>query len=169
MLATACLRQVLLESSEEVDKCVQLYETLLTRHTTMVVGATGGGKSVILNTLARAQTRMNVPTKLHILNPKAQSVAELYGVMDPDTRDWTDGLLSNIFRELNKPLPPDKQEARYIVFDGDVDAVRPHKRGVIETTIFISKVRRLKTTKPQNPPRQPSLPGLDWDRAWLVW
>lgn len=39
-------------------------------------------------------------------------MAELYGVLDPDTRDWTDGLLSCIFREINKPLPPDKDEAR---------------------------------------------------------
>lgn len=33
-----------------------------------------------------------------MLNPKAISVSELYGVLDKDTRDWTDGLLSNIFR-----------------------------------------------------------------------
>ncbi|KAK3269901.1 Dynein heavy chain cytoplasmic, partial [Cymbomonas tetramitiformis] len=115
--------QVLLEASEQVDKAIQLYETVLTRHTTMVVGATGGGKSVILNTLARAQTKMGITTKMHIINPKAQSVAELYGVMDPETRDWTDGLLSNVFRELNRPLPPDKEERRWVVFDGDVDAV----------------------------------------------
>ena len=36
---------------------VQLYETMMTRHTTMVVGPTGGGKSVIINTLAQAQTK----------------------------------------------------------------------------------------------------------------
>ncbi|KAG8306673.1 Dynein heavy chain 10, axonemal [Homalodisca vitripennis] len=52
---------------------------------------------------------------------QACSVIELYGVLDPDTRDWTDGLLSNIFRELNKPT--DKAERRYILFDGDVDAL----------------------------------------------
>lgn len=46
---------------------------------------------------------------------------ELYGVLDPDTRDWTDGLLSNIFRDVNKPT--DKPERRYILFDGDVDAL----------------------------------------------
>jgi len=50
-------------------------------------------------------------------------IKELYGELDPETRDWTDGLLSNIFRELNRPLPPDKDECRYIVFDGDVDAL----------------------------------------------
>ena len=42
---------------------------------------------------------------------------------DPDTRDWTDGLLSNIFREMNKPLPSDKNDKNYLVFDGDVDAL----------------------------------------------
>lgn len=31
---------------------------------------------------------------------------------DPDTRDWTDGLLSCIFREINKPLPPDRENER---------------------------------------------------------
>lgn len=29
----------------------------MTRHTTMIVGPTGGGKSVVLNTLAQAQTK----------------------------------------------------------------------------------------------------------------
>jgi len=29
----------------------------MTRHTTMVVGPTGGGKSVVINTLAQSQTR----------------------------------------------------------------------------------------------------------------
>ena len=42
---------------EQVDKVVQLYETMMTRHTTMVVGPTGGGKSVVIKTLAEAQTK----------------------------------------------------------------------------------------------------------------
>jgi dynein heavy chain len=90
--------QVLAGAGDQVDKVVQLYEVLMTRHTVMVVGQTGGGKSVILSTLARAQTAMGRRTALHVLNPKAITVAELYGVLDKDTRDWTDGLLSNIFR-----------------------------------------------------------------------
>uniref|UniRef100_A0A7S0KGL2 Dynein-1, subspecies f n=1 Tax=Micromonas pusilla TaxID=38833 RepID=A0A7S0KGL2_MICPS len=115
--------KVMVNPSEQVDKVVQLYETMLTRHTTMVVGNTGGGKSVIINTLARSQTKMGRHTKIHVVNPKAQSVAELYGEMDPETRDWTDGVLSNHFRTLCKPLPPGRDEVRWIVFDGDVDAV----------------------------------------------
>ena len=46
----------------------------------------------------------------------------MYGILNPLTRDWTDGLLSNIFREINKVT--DKcNERRYILFDGDVDAL----------------------------------------------
>ncbi|KAJ3376353.1 Dynein heavy chain 10, axonemal, partial [Entophlyctis sp. JEL0112] len=76
---------------EQVDKVVQLYETMLTRHTSMVVGPAGGGKTVVIDTLAKSQTKLGIPTKLYLLNPKAVTVAELYGTMDPVTRDWTDG------------------------------------------------------------------------------
>ncbi|XP_072367150.1 dynein axonemal heavy chain 10 isoform X2 [Scyliorhinus torazame] len=105
----------------QVDKVVQMYETMMTRHTTMVVGPTGGGKTVVINTLCQAQTRLALLTKLYTLNSKAVSVIELYGILDPATRDWTDGILSNIFRDINKPT--DKKERRYILFDGDVDAL----------------------------------------------
>lgn len=64
---------------------------------------------------------MGVPTKLFVINPKDRSVIDLYGILDPVTRDWTDGLLSNIFRDINKPT--DKNERKYIVYDGDVDAL----------------------------------------------
>ncbi|XP_071619148.1 dynein axonemal heavy chain 10 isoform X2 [Heliangelus exortis] len=105
----------------QVDKVVQMYETMLTRHTTMIVGPTGGGKSVVINTLCQAQNKLGILTKLYTLNPKAMSVIELYGILDPTTRDWTDGVLSNIFRDINRPT--DKKEQRYILFDGDVDAL----------------------------------------------
>ena len=65
--------------------------------------------------------RIGLATKLFTLNPKATTVVELYGVLDPITWDWTDGLLSNIFREVNKPT--DKNERKYILFDGDVDTL----------------------------------------------
>ncbi|KAL2092820.1 hypothetical protein ACEWY4_012618 [Coilia grayii] len=120
------VEQILLENQyvmlpNQVDKVVQLYETMMTRHTTMVVGPTGGGKSVVVNTLCQSQTRLGLVTRMYALNPKAMSVIELYGILDPATRDWTDGILSNIFRDINKPT--DKKEKRYILFDGDVDAL----------------------------------------------
>ena len=39
------------------------------------------------------------------MNAKSMTLPELYGVMDPVTRDWTDGLISKTFRDLNHPLP----------------------------------------------------------------
>ncbi|XP_058060896.1 dynein axonemal heavy chain 10 [Anopheles bellator] len=106
---------------KQMDKVQQLYETMMTRHSTMVVGPTGGGKSVVIRTLIEAQTKMGLPTKCTVLNPKACSVVELYGCLDPTTRDWVDGLFSNIFREMNKPT--ERDERRYVCFDGDVDAL----------------------------------------------
>ncbi|XP_022902554.2 dynein axonemal heavy chain 10 [Onthophagus taurus] len=107
--------------ADQCDKVVQLYETMMTRHCTMIVGPTGGGKTVVIQNLADSQTHLGYPTKLITMNPKACTVIELYGILDPATRDWTDGLLSNIFREINKPT--EKIERRYIIFDGDVDAL----------------------------------------------
>ena len=65
-----------------------------------------------------------IPTKIDLINPKMITLNELYGVLDPDSRDWTDGLLSKIFKEANTPkTEDDKPERRWIIFDGDVDAV----------------------------------------------
>lgn len=66
---------------------------------------------------------MGIKTSLFVLNPKALTLNELYGILDPDTRDWTDGLLSHLFRELNRSLHAHRKENRFLVFDGDADAV----------------------------------------------
>jgi dynein heavy chain len=109
----------------QVDKIIQMYETILVRHTCMIVGPTGGSKSVVLDTLMRAELpAVNVKVVMFRLNPKAQTVNELYGVMDPETRDWQDGVLSKIFRTNNQPLGPNQEnEVRWIIYDGDVDAL----------------------------------------------
>ncbi|OHS98802.1 Dynein heavy chain family protein [Tritrichomonas foetus] len=106
---------------KQMAKVIQLHETMNARHTTMVVGNTGGGKSVIIDIMAKAQTRLGTLTRIYTINPKACTVLELYGVLDPTTRDWKWGLFSKIFKEINQTT--DKKEARYINFDGDVDAV----------------------------------------------
>lgn len=100
----------------QVDKVIQLYETMNTRHSVMVVGGTCGGKTVVINALAYAQTHaLGLPTSLHILNPKAQTVLELYGHLDEVSRDWHDGLLSRIFRDVNQKA--EKGEERRWVYN----------------------------------------------------
>ena len=96
-----------------------------TRHTTMIVGPTGSGKTVVIKALAAAlKEDTEIPTKIDTINPKMVTNLELYGVLDPDTRDWTDGLLSKIFKNANKPRTPDMKPSRnWILYDGDVDAL----------------------------------------------
>ena len=56
---------------KQVDKIVQLYETMLTRHTTMVVGPTGAGKSVVIDTLAKSlKGFLGSTTVTYVINPK---------------------------------------------------------------------------------------------------
>lgn len=50
---------------------------MLTRHTTMVVGPTGAGKSTVIRILQAVEN-----TTIAAMNPKAVTVDELYGVMD---------------------------------------------------------------------------------------
>ena len=110
---------------KQVDKVMQLYETMQTRHTTMVVGPTGGGKSTIIHGLKHGFQGVipDLKVNIDVINSKSITVKELYGVLEPTTRDWTDGLLSKLFREMNMPLPEGKQEKRWILYDSDVDAI----------------------------------------------
>lgn len=71
----------------QVDKVIQLYETMETRHSTMIVGPTGGGKTVIIDTLATAhKVAFDEPVKLYPINPKAQTTNELYGTLGKGNR-----------------------------------------------------------------------------------
>jgi dynein heavy chain len=91
----------------------------------MMVGPTSGGKSVIIKTLAHSlQEETGVRTQINTLNAKSITLKELYGVLDPDSRDWTDGLLSKIYKGANQAHGPDSPpERQWILFDGDVDAI----------------------------------------------
>jgi len=81
----------------QIDKIVQLYETMLTRHTTMVVGPTGSGKSTVIAGLRHVQN-----ATCFFINPKSITTNQLYGTMDMQTREWSDGLLSKTFRTANE-------------------------------------------------------------------
>ena len=52
------------------------------------------------------------------LNPKAVTNDELYGIINPSTREWKDGLFSVIMREQAN-MPGDGP--KWIILDGDID------------------------------------------------
>ncbi|CAH8821185.1 unnamed protein product, partial [Trichobilharzia szidati] len=65
---------------------------------------------------------LGINTKLYTINPKDRSVNDLYGVLEPTSREWMDGLLSHLFRVMNQ-VGSDVNERRMLIFDGDVDAL----------------------------------------------
>ncbi|XP_030378328.1 dynein heavy chain 6, axonemal [Scaptodrosophila lebanonensis] len=112
-----------------IRKCLQLYETMCVRWGVMLVGPTGGGKSVVLHALEFALAHLfenNVkdpnfrPVNIQTMNPKAVTMNELYGYVDPKTLEWQDGLLGIAVRSA---VNVEEEIHQWIMCDGPVDAV----------------------------------------------
>ena len=71
----------------------------------------------VIRGLAGAQGVQGRKTKIEYLNPKALSPKELYGYITSATREWRDGMLSDILRSLG--LIPN-EEPKWIALDGDL-------------------------------------------------
>eukprot|EP00884_Botryococcus_braunii_P010094 jgi/Botrbrau1/19086/Bobra.0077s0003.2 len=122
-----------LEAEEDfVLRVVQLSELLAIRHCVFLMGPTGAGRTECYRVLARAiATGTDKPINTYLeatnrkkvtirdLDPKAISTQELYGYVNMATREWKDGLLSSIMRELAN-IPDDNP--KWILLDGDLDA-----------------------------------------------
>lgn len=66
-----------------------------------MVGPSGSGKSTAWRVLLKALERFEgVEGIAHVIDPKAISKEALYGVLDPNTREWTDGLFTHILRSV---------------------------------------------------------------------
>jgi dynein heavy chain len=101
-----------------IMKVVQLDEILAVRHSVFVVGAAGTGKSCTWKTLFRTYQNLKLKPVYTDLNPKAVSNDELYGIINPATREWKDGLLSSVMRDLANMVG---DGPRWVVLDGDID------------------------------------------------
>lgn len=112
----------------QMDKVKQFYSQILVRHGVMLVGPTGGGKTTIRSILQKAIILLptllpqeekddkkkggafvhNRAKKGHCdvftVNPKCVTLGELYGQTDPNTYDWTDGLIAMCVRKFTKEL-----------------------------------------------------------------
>ncbi|XP_061138372.1 dynein axonemal heavy chain 2 [Syngnathus typhle] len=110
-----------------VTKVIQLYETKNSRHSSMLVGKTGCGKTVtwktLKNSLIALRNKEEPGYELvqdYPLNPKSMSLGELYGENDLATNEWSDGVLSSVMRTA---CADDKPDEKWIVFDGPVDTL----------------------------------------------
>ncbi|KAM6469113.1 dynein axonemal heavy chain 9 [Liasis olivaceus] len=101
-----------------VLKVVQLEELLAVRHSVFVVGNAGTGKSQVLKSLNKTYHIMKRRPVWMDLNPKAVTNDELFGIINPSTREWKDGLFSSIMRDLANIT---HDGPKWIVLDGDID------------------------------------------------
>lgn len=62
----------------------------------------------------------DAPLKFQVINPKAITTRELYGYIQPSSREWKDGILSTVMRNF---AAIQNQHDKWIVLDGDVDTI----------------------------------------------
>uniref|UniRef100_A0A2K5ISM5 Dynein axonemal heavy chain 17 n=1 Tax=Colobus angolensis palliatus TaxID=336983 RepID=A0A2K5ISM5_COLAP len=101
-----------------VLKVVQLEELLQVRHSVFVIGNAGSGKSQVLKSLNKTYQNLKRKPVAVDLDPKAVTCDELFGIINPATREWKDGLFSTIMRDLANIT---HDGPKWIILDGDID------------------------------------------------
>ncbi len=106
-----------------VLKCVQFYEILQVRHCMFIIGNSGSAKTTIWKILAEALNHLGQRTVYDFADPKAVTSDELFGCMNPKTKEWKDGVLSTMMRDMNRNNGryTTEQAYKWIILDGDVD------------------------------------------------
>lgn len=70
---------------------VQLQELFDVRHSVFIIGKPGTGKSKVWNSLLQTNRNQQLKPIAIDLDPKAVTNDELFGVINPSTREWKDG------------------------------------------------------------------------------
>ncbi|XP_022915026.2 dynein beta chain, ciliary isoform X1 [Onthophagus taurus] len=99
-------------------KVVQLEELLEVRHSVFIVGNAGTGKTQVWKTLFKTYQNMKRKPVFNDLNPKAVTNDELFGIINPATREWKDGLFSVLMRDQANLVG---EHPKWIILDGDID------------------------------------------------
>ena len=84
----------------------------------LFIGNAGTGKTQVWKTLFRTYQNLKKKPMFTDLNPKTVTNDELYGIINPATREWKDGLFSVIMRDQAN-LTTDGP--KWIILDGDID------------------------------------------------
>ncbi|NXC70641.1 DYHC2 protein, partial [Anhinga anhinga] len=120
---TTALQQVFEEAnleiiSTQIKKALELYEQLRQRMGVVIVGPSGAGKSTLWRMLKTALGKTGKVVKQYTMNPKAMPRHQLLGHIDMDTREWSDGVLTNSARQV---VREPRDITSWIICDGDID------------------------------------------------
>eukprot|EP01032_Pedospumella_encystans_P010301 gene10301-12053_t len=104
------------------EKILQLKQVLDIRHGVMMVGPSGTGKTTAYRTLLKALGKVDgIKGDFYVIDPKSIKKEKLYGTLDPNTLEWTDGVFTKILRKVSDSSAIRGVRRSWIVFDGDVD------------------------------------------------
>uniref|UniRef100_A0A8C2M1K4 Cytoplasmic dynein 2 heavy chain 1 n=1 Tax=Cricetulus griseus TaxID=10029 RepID=A0A8C2M1K4_CRIGR len=120
---SAALKHVFEEANYEVipnqmKKALELFEQLRQRTGVVIVGPSGAGKSTLWRMLRAALCKIGKVVKQYTMNPKAMPRHQLLGHIDMDTREWSDGVLTNSARQV---VREPQEVSSWIICDGDID------------------------------------------------
>lgn len=121
-IKSVCDEDTLECSDAWVEKVLQLKQVLDMRHGVMMVGPSGSGKTSAWKTLFKSLSRLEGSKgDFYIIDPKSIRKETLYGVLDPNTLEWTDGIFTKVLRKVSD-ISDARHTARrsWIIFDGDV-------------------------------------------------
>jgi dynein heavy chain 1 len=114
-----------LEYEEQwVEKILQLKLVLDMRHGVMLVGPSASGKSTAWRTLLKAMAKVDGRKgEYFVIDPKSIKKDKLYGSLDPNTLEWSDGVFTKTLRRLSElsTVRGGAAKRSWIIFDGDVD------------------------------------------------
>lgn len=124
-----CLTKRGLEAAPYLlEKIQQLYKMLSITDGIIIVGESMSGKTICWQILAESLREIKSMPDIsiteydvvhRIVNPKSISMDQLYGHVDPVTREWRGGVIERVFREMATVTAA--QCRGWIVFDGIVD------------------------------------------------
>lgn len=102
---------------------MQLAEILEVRHCCFIIGNTGSSKTKVWKILSDACNHLGDESVYDIIDPKAVTSDELFGCLNPKTKEWKDGVLSVMMRNMCKNLSKyhDGQVNKWVILDGDID------------------------------------------------
>jgi len=88
-----------------------------------IIGNPGSGKTQIWKTMSEAYAIHGQESIYEYIDPKAVTSNELFGYMNPKTKEWKDGVLSVIMRDMNKSQNRFKttHKHKWVILDGDVE------------------------------------------------
>lgn len=67
-------------------------ELFAVRHSVFIIGFAGTGKSCVWKTLYKTYSNAKKKPMYNDLEPKAVTNDELFGIINPATREWKDGM-----------------------------------------------------------------------------